>query len=277
MDPDTYPDAIFINTTDSFITGVATGMSAWKVSAVVMNNVMEPSAVICSDGVTVDSTGPHTTEILVRGASVKPGIGCYNGSAWMIWTNRTKQAIPEGFECDDLCSGQDMPELVTMRTVPGNLTKRADDLCGTYPLYVEAGLSLMRDTVQLDWEFIEDESQLNQYKIGISQDPANTAAPDLVGYTATHSKHHVTLRDAAFSHGSTIAIHLKAQNKAGMESIVTIAPVFIDETAPEIGGDPTITVTTATVCVEWTEAETYDDESGIKGFDIAIGESRGGL
>ena len=266
---------VFINTTESFIADVPTGRSHWVVSAVVINNVMELSEVICSDGVTADPTPTVITEVLVRGASVKEGIGCFNGSAWIIWQNRTKQLIPEGYACDALCASTDMPELLAMRTVPGNLTARAEELCDIFGLYEEAGLSLSRDTLQMEWDFIEDGGQVNRFDVGVSRTAGNTAAPDLIGYLGSHSKFHIVMRHPAFGHGSIVFIQLKVENKAGLTAVETIGPVYIDETSPDTSGDPTVTVTTETVCLSWTvgpSGNVFDGESGIRGYDIAIGK-----
>ena len=73
-----------------------TGMDHWYVTVVAINNAMTLSEPVCSDGVCVDTTATVVKEVLIRGANVKQGIGCYNESQWIVWSNRTKQLLPEG-------------------------------------------------------------------------------------------------------------------------------------------------------------------------------------
>ena len=125
--------------------------------------------------------------------------------------------FPPDTSCVDLCGETDMPDLFEMRTVPGNLTLEAEDLCSTYELYVEDGLALQRDTVQMEWEYEEEEGQVSTFKIGFSTTVDNTEAPDIIGYQLTHSKEHVVIRHSAFGHGAFLYFMLEVINKVGMD------------------------------------------------------------
>ena len=42
-------------------------------SVVAYNKALEPSKVVCSDGITIDITPPQVTSIDIKGARIKPG------------------------------------------------------------------------------------------------------------------------------------------------------------------------------------------------------------
>ena len=50
---------------------------------------MEPSKVVCSDGVSVDNTGPQVISVDIRNARVKPGLirDKATGEIWLVDKN----------------------------------------------------------------------------------------------------------------------------------------------------------------------------------------------
>ena len=61
-------------------------------SVVSYNRALEPSKVVCSDGITIDNTPPQVTSIDIKDARIKPGLveDTLSGEVWFVDSDRKR-------------------------------------------------------------------------------------------------------------------------------------------------------------------------------------------
>ena len=109
---------------------------------------------------------------------------------------------------------------------------------------------------------------MEDYFVGLGRDRFNH---DLLTLTSTqgHSSYHV--RHVGLGHGDRFYIFLKATNKAGLPTQLTLGPVVIDVTPPDVTTSLTAEVNDGYIVVTWTNTTFHDSEQpdGME-FDITF-------
>ena len=82
-------------TYNTFATWTAPGDGTYHVTVVAFNSALEPSAPVCSDGVTVDTTPPAMADFYVSGAHVAGGVvlGHSPTEVWLIDSERRRRLV----------------------------------------------------------------------------------------------------------------------------------------------------------------------------------------
>ena len=267
---------IIANTTDTYFSGLNINMTRYNVTVIAYNNAMEPSKPSCSDGVIVDSTPPVISEIFIKGVSLKPGIACFENIQYIVWLNRTKQALNSSASgYDNSCTNVIQLGLIPTRRVAMSI-RASEKVLTNYYLNQTFNPNnkpfIVKDSMDISWQYSEDESQINDFKVGFSSNAANEQNPDIIGYQTTKTQPSYKHIHTAFGHGSTVFIALKATNKARLETTTMIGPIVFDQTPPDFKGTIAVVVQPAYILVHWSSKTFVDDEGAqIENFEVAIG------
>ena len=252
-------------------------MSRYNVTVIAFNNAMDPSLPSCSDGVITDTTPPEIYEVFIRGVSQKPGIACYEDVQYIVWKNRTKQALnPSVNGYDSSCNEVSQLGLIPTRTVKMTVLKSEQVLANAYlnqTFDPNNRAYIVKDSMDISWQYSERESQINDFSVAFSSSEVNIQNPDIIGYQTTKTQASYKHVHTAFGHGSTVFIALKATNKARLDRTVVIGPIVFDQTRPDFTGTISVVVQQLDILVHWdSDAFTDDEGAQIDDFEVAIGK-----
>ncbi|XP_062605213.1 uncharacterized protein LOC134267002 isoform X2 [Saccostrea cucullata] len=223
-------------------------------SVIAFNNAMEPSKVVCSDGVQLDRTPPVISNISVRNMMASSSLGCTNGKYWFITENLTRVAIM----CNKTCLNG--TNEILLNALPVSSTNSVPDDACLQNDFMGEYLYLGSDFFDISWNITDKESNIEDVFVGIGSSLSSVAAPDVSGYTKTHHNTFYRLRHSGISANSVIYIFIKAVNKAGMESVIPVGPIIVDETPPMCLNKPTTEVTKTDITVTWSSDDFIDIE-----------------
>ena len=248
-------------------------------SVVAYNGAMQPSPVACSDGITFDTTPPKLLSVSVANGRTGRAITCtISNETWLVNSNLTKVRLSPTTACLSACSASslrvdvDHLELTSNASLGDDLS---DDLCGRLPLMSsEHAIVLLSDYVRLQWAGLDEESHMEFY-VGMWADRTTASAPDLLPFTSTHGHHSYHARHAGLSHGLLFYVFLQAVNKAGLQALLTLGPVIIDVTPPDVKGPLKTEERDGYLVVTWT-SDTFSDPEQPQGVDFEVSYRVGG-
>ena len=237
----------------------------YYVSVVAYNGALEPSEVACSDGITYDSTPPTLLNVSITHARSGHTVGCtQQGKAWLVNTNLTRVALSNVTKCQSVCSVNS--SVSDVGHLPLSSTHVLDEelsehYCQNLPGMTEdTVIVLPSDYVKITWQGHDEESQLEEYYIGMGGDRTASSAPDLLPYTATHGHTSYHARHAGLGHGDLFFIFVRVVNKAGLSTTLTVGPVLIDQTPPDVTQELNATVEGDFLLVTWQQGVFIDQE-----------------
>jgi hypothetical protein len=105
----------------------------------------------------------------------------------------------------------------------------------------------------------DPESQIHGVEIGLASTKSHSIAPDILSYGPTRRKQSDKQLHSTIDSGIPFFIMIKATSKAGLETLVMMGPVVIDDTPPLYKGDVKVIVDQKFVFVVW-DNETFVDE-----------------
>ncbi|KAL8573303.1 hypothetical protein ACOMHN_032765 [Nucella lapillus] len=257
-------------------------------SVVAYNGALEPSGVACSDGVTYDTTPPSLRNVTIAHArSGRMMIGCTqqpHQAAWLVGENLTRVALysNNSSACRGVCSGPSpaldvLHLLVSSPHVLG--LAESEQHCRTLPkMSKDSALVLPSDYVHIAWQGHDEESQMEEYYIGLGGDLATSSAPDILPFTPTHAHTAYHAGHLGLGQGDQFFVFLRVLSKAGLNGSVTLGPVVIDVTAPTVTQPLTTRVEGGRMVVTWQPGVFVDPEQppgvGLNvSFRVGHGES----
>ena len=241
----------------------------YYMSVVAFNGAMEPSSNVCSDGIVVDFTPSKLVDIYINQAATQMSLAChFNESIWFIDENLLRREVQPTDICKRHCFSRKIDVTVFPRKTQHNGSyadvfshEESVLLCSSYPTYREdQPIYLPSDSVKIRWSFIEPESQMFDYAIGLSSSRENYLEPDIkyFHYTQNHTYFHCF--HCGLGQGATLFVVLKGVNTASFETLVIFGPIIIDETAPIYQGDMGVNITADLVTLWWQHTAFYDNE-----------------
>ena len=242
---------------------VPTGL--YYVSVVAYNGALEPSEVACSDGITYDTTPPVLLNVSITHARSGQTVGCTQPSqAWLVHTNLTRVAMSNVTECQAVCSSGSSVRDVrhfpvsSLHVLDPELSRH---YCRKLPRMTEDSfIVLPSDYVRITWQGEDAESDMEEYYIGMGGDRTTSSAPDLLPFTSTHGHPSYHALHAGLGHGDLFFVFLQAVSKAGLRVALTLGPVLIDVTAPDVTQPLTAAVEGEYLVVTWQEGIFVDSE-----------------
>ncbi|ESO94429.1 hypothetical protein LOTGIDRAFT_175429, partial [Lottia gigantea] len=208
------------------------------ITVVAYNTALQPSQPVCSDGVVIDSTRPIVSEIFIDQARIEAGLVSKDGKLYYI---NNRRLIHHMQNPDPACLQKGRP-LEDISSFPieryPNQTIQDRDLCQeeTLPIqYLTQSYLVEHSHIYVNWTGIDVESGIYDYQFGLSSE--RDSIPDLLPFHSTN--HHAWYRGyhPQLTDGTEFFIHIKATNKAGLETIQTLGPIIVHTSKPKFTGN----------------------------------------
>jgi hypothetical protein len=252
------------------------GPGTYYTSVIAYNNALEPSDVVCSDGVTVDRTPPTIEQISVSHIRSTSGIiKETNGQdIWLVDENRRRQLLP-GFE--SVCAAQALvvKDISVYPISASNTTHKAGTGCPYGPSSQYFFTSINR-YLSVSWKGSDTESGIHDYRVGMgrtqSEDP-----PSVLNFQSTNGLPHYSQKVASLTEGLEYFVIIEATNKAGVKTRKAVGPVIVDVTPPHLTGKLQVNhnVQTKAVFISWTSGTFVDPEDSAFQYKIGAGVTQG--
>ncbi|KAK7493722.1 hypothetical protein BaRGS_00015051, partial [Batillaria attramentaria] len=246
------------------------------VNVVAYNGAMQPSSVSCSDGITFDKSPPTFSNVSITHARIRPAVACTKSDQpWLINANLTRSKLSLTKDCLNICSSNQTIVSVDHLPIASNTSleeETSTDLCLRLKLLSSDDIVVLpSDYLRLSWIGVDEESEMEEYHVGMGRDRTTASAPDLLPFTPTHGHHSYHARHSGLGHGAVFFIFLRALSKAGLQVNLTLGPVIIDVTPPTVTSRLTPIVEGKYLVVEWANDTFQDPEQPNEAeFDVTF-------
>ncbi|XP_061168898.1 uncharacterized protein LOC133178166 [Saccostrea echinata] len=220
------------------------------------NYAYEASIPVCSDGILYDTTPPVISTVKVHNMKMAPAIGCLNGETWFITESVEKYRLEPSSECFTLCSNKSDHDM--LKFIPESAYSTENWSCSDVKDFDKTVFYLPNSKIYVNWTAFDNESDIMDVFMGFGSSLSSRVSPDIMDFTLTPHQQYVHIYHSGLSSSSLFYLFVKVVNKAGKDSIVSIGPNIIDETAPVCVKKPNITIKNITVVVSWT-SDTFQD------------------
>jgi len=211
------------------------------------NNAMQPTGLVCSDGITLDSTPPTLAHVAVDHVYVRPGFAVAStlagASLYLVRSDRTRLRIyMSGCAVVGTTARVD-PYLDAIpiaregnTSTPLRLTEEAEAaVCAQYGAVGAISMHYARGSrLAVSWAGGDEESGIRDYYVSVL--PAavinNPQAAPLKDPTETHARAAVVLQDVALEEGTVFYVRVLAVNNAGMQTALLAGPFEVDTLMP---------------------------------------------
>ena len=254
---------------DSALEINATFLGKRFVTVIAINNAMEPSDVLCSDGITRDIMPPEIINIALSHAKWSYSTYCMDNSTWILRSDLVKVQLNESHapSCDSnprsalveaLPIGLEIDEHLPFSNTIEGTNNTLDELFNSYD--ANQMIYIPNDRIHLQWDAIIYTSPIDEFLVGFGRTSDESDAPSLIDYETTHTKKFFEIRHAAIGTDGEFFIFLKAVSKTGLETIIPIGPVLIDESPPNVKDIPDVSMEDGNIVIGWDVDTFYDDE-----------------
>ena len=250
------------------------------VTVIALNNAMDPSKAVCSDGISRDTITPLFRNITIANAKWSESLYCSDNTTWLLLSDLVKVQLQNTPGCKRACNyNMNMPLLNSIRSLRvsveendtfallqnGSVQKdksnaESDFLCSKFPTYDTNIIYLPNDHLVLSWDVEENISQIRAFFVGFGRTVTEGNSPGLVGYKSTGYKRSYKIHHAGIGTDDEFFIFLKAINKAGLITIIPIGPILIDMTPPRYTNVPDVKIDGDSIIVGWNNDTFFDDE-----------------
>jgi len=234
------------------------------VTVIALNNALEPSEAVCSDGITRDLSPPEIRNITLQHGRWSESIMCSETDVFLLTSNLKKVKMQHTNSCQQLCkSVSETPtiaDLLPLNPETKNDTNVSELLCDRFRLYTnDTIVYLPNDHLYLQWDLLETGSQVNDYYVGIGYDVTEYVSP-AIAYMSTERKTIFKMRHDGLGSNELFYIFIKVSSKAGLDNIYTIGPVLIDQTPPLSTTLPNVLIERDQIVFGWEDTTFYDEE-----------------
>ena len=234
------------------------------VTIIALNNAMESSEAVCSDGITRDLSPPEIRNLTLQHGRWSKSIMCTETDVFLLESNLQKVKLQNTNSCQQLCQSVSETPTIT-KVLPLNPETKNDTyvsefLCERFQPYKnDTIVYLPNDHLYLQWDLLETGSQVNDSYVGIGYDVTEYASP-AIAYTSTDKKTFFKMRHDGIGSNELFFLFIKVSNKAGLDNFYTIGPILIDQTSPLNKTLPNVIVENDNIVFGWEEYTFYDDE-----------------
>lgn len=235
------------------------------VSVIALNNVMIPSVVVCSDGITRDIFPPEIRNLYVLNAKWSASVVCHNGFPWLLDPSLVKVNLSDIIACKEMCNSHDehYPIVSALPTVSRIMIDFpiSESICSELRHYDEnAVIYLPDDYLLLSWDVEQQKSEVYDFFVGIGSDPTEYTSPGVEDYKSTAGETFFKRQHEGIWLVKLFYVFIKAVNKAGLQKITTLGPILIDETPPLYKEIPSVEIIGENLIVGWENDTFYDME-----------------
>lgn len=227
----------------------------------------------CSDGITYDTSPPSIVNVSIVHARTGRSIGCTKEAIWLVNRDLTRSRLNQTKVCSDVCASSLSFVSIEHFPITGNSfldEDVTDDLCTRLPLMsLDTPILLPSDYLRLTWAARDNESDVDEFYVGIGQDRTSEAAPDLSPFSPTHGHALYHVRHSGLGHGAVFFIFLRVLSKAGLYANITLGPIIIDVTPPLVTENLAALVDGEFLVVQWGD-KSFRDLEQPAGVDFVI-------
>ncbi|CAH1259452.1 Hypp2286 [Branchiostoma lanceolatum] len=274
-------DSFSANTTSTYTTWEIPHPGTYYCTVVAFNRALEPSDPVCSDGVTVDTTPPVLTEVVVDSAHFKPGLlRDGDGNVWLVDRNGYRQPDPG---CGNVSRQEDDIEIWPLLRMPNGTALpgyTGDSDCDLYEeLSIKTYVS-QENMLSVHWYGEDQESDIYDYEVGLSSSESPDL-PDILPLTSTNSRPHFSTYHPNLGEGKQFYLVIRAVNRAQIVTTKVLGPYIVDVTPPTFSGQVEVTLEQQDghqVLVGRWEKDAFfetDGDDGLLLFEFAVGHSPG--
>lgn len=236
------------------------------VAVVAYNGAMQPSAMVCSDGVTVDRTNPTVSSVHLDHVYIRPGFASERAEGapvWLVRDDRTRVLVRDtgagvpGSSCANpeigaLAVNPRLPSFpvaldantsMPLRMPPAEEAALCASLgaAGTVAYHFAGGSHL-----SVRWLGGDDESGIRDFHVIVASEAE--VKGDLFARMGipSHKRQHMTIKNANIEDGSVFYIVVVAVNNAGLEGIEIAGPFEVDTFMPSAAPDDAVSVSNRT-------------------------------
>ena len=224
------------------------------VTVIALNNAMEPSKAVCSDGISRDTITPQFRNITIANAKWSESLYCNDNTTWLLGSDLVKVQLRNTLGCQLACKyNMNLPLLNSIRSLRVSVEKNdtfallqnvsiqkdnsnaeSDFLCSKFQAYDTNIIYLPNDHLLLSWDIEDNIIQTRDFLVGFGKTMSEENSPGLVGYKSTEKKKRFKIHHAGIGTDDEFFIFLKAINKAGLITILPIGPILIDMTQTKV-------------------------------------------
>lgn len=189
-------DTRILTTEHSNVAMTFPGEGKYFTTVVAFNNAMEPSYASCSDGITYDTTPLDIVDFRGRNFVIEDSIACTGNKTWLIKEDLTRVALKNSPVCDDMCSRFSFPDFISSLPIErrkASDSAYSDGICAILKPFGKNPILTSSDTLDLQWNFSDEYSQLNDFQIGFGRNPTEINSPSFEGkgYKSTSGNYNV--------------------------------------------------------------------------------------
>ena len=250
------------------------------VTVVALNNAMDPSKAVCSDGISRDTRSPQLRNITIANAKWSESLYCNDNVTWFLRSDLVKVQLRNTLKCKGACTqSMDIPLLNSIPSLRASADQNdsfalmqsnsiqkngsnaeSDFLCTNFKAYDTNIIYLPNDHLVLSWDVEDNISQIRDFFVGFGKTVSEENSPSLVGFKSTGNKKTFKIHHAGIGTDDEFFIFLKAINKAGLITIIPIGPTLIDMTPPRYTSVPGVQIIGDNILVGWNNDTFFDDE-----------------
>ncbi|XP_066275498.1 uncharacterized protein [Branchiostoma lanceolatum] len=274
-------NSLSTNTTSTYVTWEAPHPGTYYCTVVAFNRALEPSDPVCSDGVTVDTTPPVLTEVVVESAHFKPGLlRDGDGNVWLVDRKGYRQPAPE---CRNVSRQVDDIDLWPLFRLPNDTMHNGYTEEIDCRLYVELSAKAYvsrENMLSVHWDGEDQESDIYDYEVGLSS-TESPDLPDILPFTSTNSRSHFSTYHPNLGEGKQFYLVIRAINRAQMVTTKVLGPYIVDSTPPTFSGHIEVTLEqqggNRMLVGRWAGGAFFeaDGDGALLFFDYAVGHSPG--
>lgn len=98
------------------------------------------------------------------------------------------------------------------------------------------------------------------FHVGAGSSKSSASSPDLIPYTSTHARHFFHHHHSGLGHGAMFYLFIRGESKAGLQTQVTMGPLVVDSTPPEVVRALTAMVDGGQLRASWEKGAMVDLE-----------------
>lgn len=232
----------------------------YYVTVVAYNNALEPSNVVCSDGVTIDVTPPELEQIEIQDLDSMRGLVREKGDTrlWLIDTERHRRQIT-GYDGVCFAKALEVQDVSVYPFVPTNGTTDSHALNVSVCPFSSSSLIFFThvdEQLVASWKGGDNESGIDDFYVGMGRTPTETP-PSVLSFRSTNQRSSINTKIPPLAQGEHQYVIVKATNRVGMETIKAVGPIIVDVSAPKFTGQLTVNrdVKTQTITVQWHRSD----------------------
>lgn len=260
----------------------------------VVNNAWEPSDVLCSDGVVVDTEAPQFAHVRIDNLAVTPGlVRTAEGAVWLVRGNATRVPVADADkDCvarATLMTSSDAVMLVPSAVALGPAFDGTDNAAAdnarvpavtaaevcAYAPFVPTYFLGTEESLNVSWALAKTPAgNLHSVGVALASAPADGADPqgDILAFrTTTHQQNHMVILHDGLENGLELYVYLRVTKRSKQSTLLVLGPILLDAYPPMAPADDKLSLTAADALTLRATWNAWAGVAGARGVHYEIG------